>query len=256
MDGRLFRPGAGLRLYEGIGMAVRREDRARYSGASFVGININADQIEHAKLHTRDVGSLCRFIHGDFMRIPEDDDCYDAAFAIESTVHAPDEAVVFSEILRVVRPGACFAAYGWCLTENFDPGNAEHQRIKKNIMTGDGLPKIALTSEVCVALRTAGFELLEARDRAPESDPQTPWYRPLQGGCDLTLPSALRIPFVHSLVNLTLRAGERLRLFPEDLRAANRILMAGADALVEGGKSDIFTSMFYFLSRKPPRSGG
>ena len=249
-----LKPGMDV-LDVGCGVGGPMGNMARHSGASFVGINNNAYQIERAKLHTKDVGQLCRFIHGDYMQIPEDDDRYDAAFAIESMPHAPDKAGAFREVLRVLRPGACFAGYEWCLTDIFDPGNAEHRRIENDIMVGDALPEIASTSEICDALRRAGFELLDAHDRAPESDPQTPWYRALQGR-DLTLSSIPRTPFGRALTNLTLRVGERLRLFPEGSRAVSTLLNSAADALVEGGKSGIFTPMFFFLARKPGRPEG
>ncbi len=246
----------GMRVLDvGCGVGGPMGNLARYSGASFVGINNNAYQIERAKRHTRDVESLCRFIKGDYMRIPEDDGSYDAAFAIESMPHAPDKAGAFREVLRVLRPGACFAGYEWCMTDDFDPGNAEHRRIKNEIMVGDALPEIASTSKICDALRAAGFELLEAGDRAPESDPGTPWYRALEGR-DFTLSSIPRTPFGRALTNLTLRAGERLRLFPEGSRAVSTLLNAAADALVEGGKSGIFTPILFFLARKPERPGG
>lgn len=227
---------------------------ARQYGASFVGINNHAYQIERAKVHTRDVQSLCRFIHGDYMQIPEGDDHYDAAMAIESMPHAPDKVAAFQEIFRVLRPGACFAGYDWCLTEDFDPSNAEHLRIKKDIETGTGLPDLALTAEVCDALRTAGFELLEARDLAPDSHPETPWYRALQGR-DLSLTSIPRTPVGRALTNVALRVGERLRLVPEGTTAVSTLLNEGADALVDGGKSGVFTPMFFFLARKPRHPG-
>ncbi len=245
----------GMRVLDvGCGVGGPMGNLARYTGARFVGINNNTYQIERAKHHTRDVESLCRFIHGDYMRIPEGDDCYDAAFAIESMPHAPDKAGAFREILRVLRPGACFTGYEWCLTDDFDPENAKHQWIKNEIMVGDALPEVASMPEICDALGTAGFELLEAGDRAPESDPGTPWYRALQGR-DLTLSSIPRTPFGRTLTNLTLRVGERLRLFPEGSRAVSTLLNAAADALVEGGRSGIFTPMFFFLARKPLRAG-
>ncbi|MDE0342446.1 MAG: methyltransferase domain-containing protein [Deltaproteobacteria bacterium] len=237
----------------GCGVGGPMGNLARHSGASFVGINNNAYQIGRAKLHTRDVLSLCRFIHGDYMQIPDEDDCYDAAFSIEATVHAPDKTALFQEIFRILRPGACFASYEWCLTEIFDPLNAEHQRIKDEIILGGGVPDVPSTSESCAALQRAGFELLEARDRAPEADPEMPWYRPLQGR-DLSLSSIPRTPFGRALTNLTLRVGERLRLFPEGARAVSTILNAGADALVDGGRSGVFTPMFFVLARKPGRS--
>ena len=248
-----LRPGMQV-LDVGCGVGGPMGTLARQYGASFVGINNNAYQIERAKVHTRDVQSLCRFIHGDFMQIPEDDDHYDAAMAIEATPHAPDKNAAFREIFRVLRPGACFAGYEWCLTEDFDPRNAEHLRIKKDIEMGNGLPDIALTLEVCDALRTAGFELLEARDLAPESHPETPWYRALQGR-DLSLTSIPRTPVGRALTNMALRIGERLRVVPGGTATVSTLLNRGADALVEGGKSGVFTPMFFFLARKSQRSG-
>ena len=244
-----LKPGMQV-LDVGCGVGGPMINLARYSGAAFVGINNNAYQIERAKLHARDVRSLCRFIHGDYMQIPESDDRFDAAIAIEATVHAPDKTALFREILRVLRPGACFASYEWCLTEDFDAHNPEHLRIRKDIIVGDGLPDIAFTSEVGDAARKAGFELLETRDLAPESDPETPWYRALQGR-DLSLMSIPRTPVGRALTNLGLRVAERLRVVPEGTTAVSTILNRGADALVEGGVHGIFTPMFFFLARKP-----
>jgi len=247
---------SGMQVIDaGCGVGGPMGNLARYSGASFVGINSNAYQIERARLHTRDIGSLCRFIHSDYMQIPDEDDRYDAAIAIESMPHAPDKVAAFREILRVLRPGACFAGYEWCLTEHFDPDDADHLRIKNDIMAGNGLPDIASTSAVCDALQAAGFELLEACDRALESDPETPWYRPLQGG-DLNLSSLPRTPIGRALTNLALRIGEGLRVVPAGSRKVSTLLNAGADALVDGGKSGVFTPMFFFLARKPEHSGG
>ena len=248
-----LKPGMQV-LDVGCGVGGAMVTLTRYSGASFVGINNNAYQIERAKEHTRDVRPLCRFICGDYMQIPEGDDCYDGAIAIESMPHAPDKTAAFKEIFRVLRPGACVAGYEWCLTEQFDPQNAQHLHIKKVIEMGNGLPDIAATSEVCTAFRMAGFELLEARDLAPESHPEMPWYRALQGR-DLSLTSIPRTPVGRALTNLVLKAGERLQMFPKGTTMVSTLLNRAADALVEGGKSGVFTPMFFFLARKPRRSG-
>lgn len=247
-----MKPGMHI-LDVGCGVGGPTGNLARRTGASFTGINNNAYQVERAKLHTRDVRSLCRFIHGDYMRIPEDDGRFDGAIDVEATPHAPDKTAAFSEVLRVLRPGACFAGYDWCMTDDFDPSNAEHRRIRQDIMTGSGLPDIGGAEEICTALRDAGFELLEARDLAPESDPQTPWYRALQGR-DLTLASIPRTPIGRALTNLVLRVGERLRLAPAGCTAVSTFLNRGADALVEGGESGVFTPMYFFLARKPGAS--
>lgn len=237
----------------GCGVGGPMANLARHTGASFVGINLNAYQIERAKEYTKDLQSQCRFIHGDFMQIPEPDNQFDAAFNIEAIAHAPDKTAVFQEVFRVLRPGGGFAGYDWCLTDSFDPLNADHMRIKNDIMKGNGLPDIARTSEISSALRDAGFELVEARDLALESDPETPWYRPLQGR-DLSLTSLPRTPIGRALTNLALGVGEKLRLVPEGAQEISSALNAGADALVDGGTSGVFTPMFYYLARKPLES--
>ena len=248
-----LKPGMQV-LDVGCGVGGPMGNLARRYGAGFTGINNNAYQVERAKVHTRDVRSLCRFIHGDYMQVPESDGSYDAAFAIESLPHAPDKTAAFREILRVLRPGACFAGYEWCLTDDFDAQSPEHLRIKKDIMTGNGLPDIASTSEIGAAARSAGFELLEARDLAQESDPEIPWYHTLQGR-DLSLRSIPRTPVGRTLTNLGLRVAERLRVVPEGTTMVSTLLNRGADALVEGGVRGIFTPMFFFLARKPGDCG-
>ena len=246
----------GMQILDaGCGVGGPMGNLARNCGASFVGISNNAYHIERAKVHTRDVETLCRFIHGDYMQIPETDDRFDGAISIEAMPHAPDKTAAYSEIFRVLRPGACFGCYEWCLTDVFDPSNALHQQIKQGIITGSGLPDIASTAEVCDAMRAAGFELLEARDLAADSDPETPWYRPLQGR-DFSLASLPRTPLGRALTNLTLRVGEKLRLAPKGAREVSTFLNWGADTLVEGGLTGIFTPMFFSLARKPARSGG
>ena len=247
-----LRPGMQV-LDVGCGVGGPMGNLARHTGASFVGINNSAYQIKRAKVHTRDVRSLCSFIHGNFMQVPEDDDHYDAAIAIESTPHAPDKTAAFREICRVLRPGACFAGHEWCLTEEFDPSNAEHLRIKEDIVVGDALPDIARTPEIGTALRAAGFELVDSHDRASASDPTTPWYRALQGR-DFSLRGIPRTPVGRALTNLVLRVGERLRVFPDGAAAVSSLLNRTADALAAGGKAGIFTPMYFFLARKPRRS--
>ncbi|KAK7281501.1 hypothetical protein RIF29_09556 [Crotalaria pallida] len=65
----------------------------------------------------------------------------------------------YKEIYRVLKPGQCFAAYEWCITDAFDPNNQEHQRIKGEIEIGDGLPDIRSTTQCLEALKQAGFEV-------------------------------------------------------------------------------------------------
>ncbi len=244
-----LRPGMEV-LDVGCGVGGPMRNIALYSGASITGISNNAGHIERAKVITRNVPSPRNFIYGDYMQIPVSDDSFDGAFTIESTPHAPDKTALFREILRILRPRACFAGYEYCMTSIFDTNNKVHKRIKQDLELGGGIPEITGQAEVCAAIRSAGFELLDICDLAPRSDPQTSWYRALEGR-DFSLASIPRTPTGRTLVNWVLRTGEMLRILPKGTTEVSTMLNRGADAFVEAGRAGIFTPMLFFLARKP-----
>ncbi|XP_028082983.1 cycloartenol-C-24-methyltransferase-like [Camellia sinensis] len=96
------------------------------------GINNNEYQITRGTELNRiaRVDNNCSYVKADFMNMPFSDNSFDAIFAIEATCHAPDVVDCYKEIFRVLKPGQCFTAYEWCITDSFDPNNKEHQRIK------------------------------------------------------------------------------------------------------------------------------
>ena len=244
---------AGMKVLDvGCGVGGPMREIARHSGAHVVGLNNHAYQVQKAKEENRREGlaSLCTLLHGDFMSIPAPDGSFDAAYSMEATPHAPDKRGVFGEVLRVLGPGGLFAGFEWCLTDRFDPENPEHRRLKSGIEAGTGLPDLATTGDVVDALAQAGFELVEARDRAADSDPETPWYRALQGR-DLSLTSLPRTPVGRALTNGVTRFLEGVRLAPHGTTEISALLNQSADDLVAAGVAGIFTPIFYFKARKP-----
>ena len=95
---------------------------------------------------------------------PFESSTYNAAYAIDVMCHTPDCVGCYLEIRRVLKPGAMFACYEWCLTDKYDANNPEHVVVKKQIEEGDGLPDIATTHHCLTAFKKAGFEIVEQRD--------------------------------------------------------------------------------------------
>ncbi len=242
----------GMRVLDvGCGVGGPMRAIARFSGAAVVGINNNDYQVRRGVEQTRAarLAHLCSVVKGDFMEISPDDGPYDAVYSIEAACHAPDKARLFATLFRVMRPGALFGGYDWCLTPAYDAANAAHRAIKRAIEQGDALPELVPFDTVLQALDASGFEILESRDLALESDPETPWYQPL--GVRFALRGFKHSRAGRSFTNGALRVLEAVRIAPRGSVQVSSFLNAAAEALVRGGQTGVFTPMFYFLARKP-----
>ncbi|KAE9464302.1 hypothetical protein C3L33_03790, partial [Rhododendron williamsianum] len=201
-----LKPGQKV-LDVGCGIGGPLREIARFSGTHVTGVNINEYQITRGTELNRIAGmdSSCNYV--------KVVDCY-------------------KEIYRVLKPGHCFAAYDWCITDSFDPGNEEHQRIKGEVELGNGIPAIRSREQCLEALNLAGFEVIWEKDLA--SDSPLPWYLPL----DKThfSPSNFRVTAVGRFFTRNMvKALEFAGLAPEGSQRVQAFLEKAADAHVEGG---------------------
>lgn len=243
----------GMRVADlGCGVGGPLREIARFSGATIIGVNNNAYQLERARKLTDEagLGQLAEFLKCDFMDMNLPDNSLDAVYAIEATVHAPNMADCYGEVLRVIKPGGFFAAYEYCLTNRYDPDNPEHLQIKRDIEVGGALPEIYRPHEIDEALRQAGFELLETRDLAENPGPGIPWYQPLAGSRF----SVARLRSSNSgrlITHGTLQLLQMLRVVPKGTVQVSNLLNLCARALVNAGSLGIFTPMYFLYARKP-----
>uniref|UniRef100_A0ACD6AEE7 Uncharacterized protein n=1 Tax=Avena sativa TaxID=4498 RepID=A0ACD6AEE7_AVESA len=241
----------GMKVLDvGCGIGGPLREIARFSSTSVTGLNNNDYQITRGKELNRLAGlsGTCDFVKADFMNMPFSDNTFDAVYAIEATCHAPDPVGCYKEIYRVLKPGQCFAVYEWCITDHYDPSNATHKRIKDEIELGNGLPDIRSTQQCLQAVKDAGFEVIWDKDLAVDSP--LPWYLPLDPS-RFSL-SSFRLTTVGRLVTRNMvKALEYIGLAPEGSQRVSNFLEKAADGLVEGGKKEIFTPMYFFVVRKP-----
>lgn len=182
------------------------------------------------------------------MEMPFSDSAFDGAFAIEATCHAPDRVGVYSEIYRVLKPGAVFACYEWCMTDKYDATNETHRKMKKYIEEGDGLPDICHTSVCLEAMRRAGFEILDEKDLAIS---ENSWVWPLLPSWN---PFTQRFQFNwlgRALVSCSLTVLEFLCLAPKGTMKAQRMLMKGQEGIAYSGQHKTFTPMYLMVGRVP-----
>ena len=225
------------------------------AGVRVVGVNNNETQLDKAKSLNAEAGleHMCDYLACSFTDMGAiADDTFDRGYAIESTCHAPDKTAAFTEIYRVLKPGALFWGQEMCMTDMFNPAQNRHQALKQELMQGIALNDIATTDEVNRALETAGFQVVEGIDRAVGKNGQTvPWYRPMETRHG-TLGTALRrIPLGRRAFIGASRLAEVLRVFPKGSADVVRLLDRTANAYVAGGRTGIFTPLYCFLARKP-----
>ncbi len=235
----------------GCGVGGPLLEIARFSGARIVGVNSNGYQLERARRYTEEakLTHLAEFLHCDFLHVDAPDNTFDAIYAIEATCHAPDKVSIYGEAFRLLKPGAGFGVYEYCLTDRYDGQNPRHRRIKEGIELGGGLLGIDDCPTVDNALESVGFEVLETRDLAVQTGPSVPWYQPLVGsGLSLAAFRGSRIG--RWTTHNTLKALESLRIAPQGTVRVSETLNLCATSLAEAGRLGIFTPMYFIHARK------
>lgn len=236
----------------GCGVGGPMMNLAAYSKAEITGINNNEYQIGKGLkfVNQANLQSQCSFMNADWMKVPMEDSSFDKAYSIEASCHAADNRPkLFKEINRLLKPGALFGGYEWVLTDNYDPNNAEHRKIKYEIELGNGLANLNFKEDVVQALESAGFEVLECGDRAEDCDPETPWHLPLKGES-----SSLKMIRMSKVGRLFMRGVfitlESLGILPKGTLKVSKMLNLTGEAMVRSGDQKLFTPMLFFLARK------
>ncbi|KAI0130498.1 S-adenosyl-L-methionine-dependent methyltransferase [Xylariales sp. AK1849] len=251
----------GMKVLDvGCGVGGPAREIAKFTGAHVTGLNNNDYQIERATHYAKKEGlsNQLEFVKGDFMQMDFPDNSFDAVYAIEATVHAPELSGVYSEILRVLKPGGIFGVYEWLMTDDYDNSNLHHRELRLGIEQGDGISNMVTVSEGLEAMKVAGFDLLHHEDLADRPDP-FPWYWPLAGDWRY-MQSYFDVFTIGRMTRWGRWAAhgaagvlEFLRLAPAGTKKTADSLAHAADCLVAGGSQHLFTPMYLMVGKKPAK---
>jgi len=245
-------PGAKV-LDVGCGIGGPYRNIARFTGWNITGITINEGQVRRGNelCEHQGLSKQCRSVQGDFLALPFEANSFDGVYAIEATCHAPDRRKVYSQIMKVLKPGGMFACYEWCLTDKYQPDNADHRWMKKKVEEGDGLPDIAYTWDCKGALEDVGFEVVHERDMAVDPGQTTSWFLPMVPGWN-PLSQRFQLTWLGKFImNGLLEFFEGIWLVPKGTTDIHRMLQQAAMGLALGGRTGSFTPMYLLVCRKP-----
>lgn len=273
----------------GCGVGGPAREIARFIGCEIVGITINARQVARAVELTAEAGlsDKVTFIQGDYLQLSFPDASFDAAYAIEATVHAPDLTACYTGILRVLKPGAIFGLSEWVLTPGYDPSNPEHIAMRNRVERGNAVSNLQTSAHARQAMLDAGYTLLHDEDYAmhfeylsrsksgtvsipggiqgavlpthhtPIVPPRyRPWWYPLEGNTSLVYTwedwwiTWRMSQSARKLCWVFVWILEHLRLYPKGTLSAMATMAYCVDSGVEGGKADIFSPCWWFIGQK------
>jgi sterol 24-C-methyltransferase len=225
-----------------------------FTGARIVGITINDYQIRRGNTINAEQGmdDKCVLKVMDYCNMTFENDAFDKVFAIESTCHAPSRSDVYREAYRVLKPGGLFASYEWVLNSKFyDDSNAEHVRIRRDVEKGNALPSLITESAMLAHLKDAGFEIMQAFDIDDKSRKlgQSTWFASLEA--NYSLENIQHTYFGTLATHYLCWAMEKVGLAPKGTLSTHEILLKAKLALIDAGRTQIFTPMFFVIARKP-----
>ncbi len=184
----------------------------RFGAASVVGIDIDPRLVGRMNQRMASAGLADR-IRGqsvDGGALPFPGAGFDVVFSKDSLVQIPEKASLFSEVIRVLRPGGRFIASDWLRggTGPYSPEMLEFFRL-------EGIAyNMATLGESAAALSAAGFKNVEMRDRHE-------WYRDLATRELASMEGDLR-----AVITARIGAG-RARYFIDDWRQLVLVLGRG-----------------------------
>src|SRR5262245_1476264 len=146
---------------------------ARYTGAHVTGINIEPSQVKNAEDFASRSGfrSQCRFVRGSLNDpLPFGDASFDAVYQIQAFTYVKDKEKVFSEVFRVLLPGAKFSYLDWVRLPGFDASSAHHVSLMSRTRAVIGAVDTPSPEEICEPMKKAGFEILLSQEASLEGN--------------------------------------------------------------------------------------
>ncbi|VBB74096.1 Putative SAM-dependent methyltransferases [Podospora comata] len=259
---RIARLKPGMKVLDlgcGIGGPARTITKA--IGCKIIGITNNAWHVERGTQLSKQAGleGKVTIVQGNFVKLPFEDESFDAAYSVESLCYAPDPAEVYREIKRILKPGAPFTFHDFAMTKKFDENNTEHAKIRNWVEFGNGIVKMPWVPDMRRCVLSAGFELLAEEDMADRSN-GAPWYYGPAGDVSWAwrVPGwddFFRVVKMSPLFLFIAKSIYRVLILfgfapPETLTLMDTMWYCCRSVAI-GGKMGIFTPMYVFTCRKP-----
>jgi sterol 24-C-methyltransferase len=232
-----LKPGATV-LDLGCGRGRVAAHMAQFSGAQVMGLNIDPNQIDQARIFNEERGLRNTFVVQDFNNLPLPflDQSFDAFYQIQALSLCKDLPSLFREIFRVLKPGAKISLLDWVSLPAYNPQNPEHSELMRRVKPLIGAVGTPTPESLEQALRDSGFVVLRS-DNASLDGLQAPLIKTV----DLYF-RTLR----HVILALV-----KVRALPQHFKTLINRLCLDGQAFVKMDTQRLATTSYRIIAQKP-----
>jgi sterol 24-C-methyltransferase len=212
---------------------------ARETKAKVDGINIDAEQLRHARSYAERTGmsQQLHFTNQSYNEpFPFEDKTFDALYNVQALTYAKDYDALFAEMFRVMKPGAKASFLDWFVYDKLDWTNPEHKLLMSQVKPLIGAVRDPTPKEFCEALERAGFKILKDKNASVDG-----FQYPLIDEADKYF------NIIRAIVDFL----ATWRIIPSHLKLLFDRLTKDGQAFVEGDKMGLYSSVHQIIAEKP-----
>jgi sterol 24-C-methyltransferase len=226
-------------LEMGCGKGRVANHMATYTGAQVTGFNIDEGQLESARQFTQRKGMTdqCHFQVGNVntLPFPFQDESFDAAYEIQVLSYCKNLEETFREIHRVLKPGGRIACLDWVVLDAYDPKNAQHSAMMKEVKAVIGAVGNPTIPQYTAALKKAGFTII-ANENASIDGLQAPLIE--------------QADKFYTRLGVLLKALCKCKILPAHFHTLFERLSRGGQDFVKADRMRLVSTSYYLLAEK------
>merc|ERR1711879_783511 len=218
-----------------------------HTGAHCTGMNIDPMQIKIANQYANETGMAnhLRFFEGNMNDpFPFENDTFDAFYQVQAMTYAQDLTNVFSEIYRVIKPGAKISVLDGVMLDGFNGSDSYHRKLLRETREVTGWGHLTHHSEWKAAAEAAGFVVLRSND---------PSWSPNRVGSQHMLIEQEGRYF--GLLAVLVKIAAWIGIIPQHIDVLIERLNRHGESYMEMDKKNMLTTSWHIIAQKPASDG-
>lgn len=211
----------------------------QYAGAQVTGLNIDPNQIAQATAYNQELGFTDNaFVVQDFnsLPLPFASESFDAFYQIQALSLCKDLPGLFSEVFRVVKPGAKISLLDWVSFPEYDASNPEHVELMRRVKPLIGAVGTPTPESLEKALTEAGFTVTRS-DNASVGGLQSPLIE--------------KVDFYFRSMRQVILGLVKTHVLPRHFKTLINRLCLDGEAFVKMDQMRLVTTSYRVIAQKP-----